>query len=268
MGGRRARFKRGPPEPGASRMQQIALAVDGAVATVTLNRPEALNAITPQMLDELNEAFERIRGDDGLRVAVLTGAGRAFSAGVDLKSLGAQELPGGAVGDVLDVPGRALLACIERMPKPVIGKVNGFCFTGALELLLACDLIVTAREATFGDTHAKWGIRPSWGMSQRLPRRVGVMNARLLSYTARTFTGDDAARIGLANAAVPAERLDDEVAALVQELLANSPGTIAAYKDLYRRSEGMSLDEGLACEADARYAIEDTHERLARFLAR
>jgi len=249
-------------------MQQIHLAVDGAVATVTLHRPEALNALTPQMLDELNEAFERLRCDDTVRAVVLTGAGRAFSAGVDLKSLGAQDLPGGAVGDVLDVPGRALLSCIERMPKLVIGKVNGFCFTGALELLLACDLIVAAEEARFGDTHAKWGIRPSWGMSQRLPRRVGVMNARLLSYTARTFTGADAARMGLANAAVPLARLDEEVAALLQAVLANSAGTLAAYKDLYRRSEGMSLDEGLACEADTHYLIDDTQERLADFLAR
>ena len=249
-------------------MQEITITVEGPLATVSLNRPAALNAITPTMLEELNEAFDRLRADDAVRLVVLTGTGRAFSAGVDLKSLGARELKGGAVGEVLDVPGRRLLATMESMPKLVVGKVNGFCFTGALELLLACDLIVCAEEAKFGDTHTRWGIRPSWGMSQRLPRRVGVMQARELSYTARTFSGVEAAAMGLANAAVPAAELDASVAALCASVLANSHGAVAAYKDLYRSTESLPLDQGLAYEADTAYDIGDTNQRLEAFLAR
>lgn len=249
-------------------MQEIISRVDGAVATVTLNRPEALNALTPTMLAELNETFDGLRANDAVRLVVLTGAGRAFSAGVDLKALGARALDHGAVGEVLDVPGRRLLATMETMPKLVLGKVNGFCFTGALELLLACDLIVCAREARFGDTHTRWGIRPSWGMSQRLPRRVGMLRARELSYTARTFTGTEAAAMGLANEAVPGSELDARVGALCESILANSHGAVAAYKDLYRSTEGLSLDQGLAYEADTTYDIDDTNVRLEEFLSR
>jgi enoyl-CoA hydratase/carnithine racemase len=249
-------------------MQEISVDIDGAVATVTLSRPEALNALTPTMLGELNTAFDGIREDARIRVAVLTGAGRAFSAGVDLKSLGARELPGGAVGEVLDVPGRHLLANLETMPAIVIARVNGFCFTGALELLLACDLIITAEDAKFGDTHARWGIRPSWGMSQRLPRRVGVMKARELSYTARTFSGVEAAAMGLANVAVPRDELDGTVASWCEQILTNSPGTLAAYKDLYRSTEDLPLDQGLAYEVNTSYPIHDTGERLKEFLSR
>jgi enoyl-CoA hydratase/carnithine racemase len=249
-------------------MQEITLDLEGPLATVSLNRPAALNALTPTMLAELNGTFDALRSDVAVRMVVLTGTGRAFSAGVDLKSLGVRELTGGAVGEVLDVPGRRLLATMESMPKLVVGKVNGFCFTGALELLLACDLIVCAEEAKFGDTHARWGIRPSWGMSQRLPRRVGLMKARELSYTSRSFTGIEAAAMGLANLAVPAAELDATVAALCASILANSQGALAAYKDLYRNTEGLPLDQGLAYEADTTYDIADTGKRLAEFLSR
>ena len=114
---------------------------------------------------------------------MLTGAGRAFSAGVDLKALGQRRLDNGMVGDLLDVPARDLIVQLTTMPQPVIARVNGACFTGALELVLACDLAVAADGAKFGDTHAKFGLRPTWGMSQRLVAAVGITRARDLSYT-------------------------------------------------------------------------------------
>ena len=160
----------------------VLVEIDGSIATITLNRPSALNAITVDMLDDLGDALTSLHGRQDIAVVVLTGAGRAFSAGVDLLALGGRSLVGGAVGDLLDLPGRRVIALIENLDAIVIAKVNGFCFTGALELALACDLIVTADEAVFGDTHAKWGLRPSWGMSQRLPALVGPATARLLSY--------------------------------------------------------------------------------------
>jgi len=154
---------------------------------------------------------------------------------------------------------------LTTIPQVIIARVNGACFTGALELVLACDLAVAASEAPMGDTHAKWGLRPSWGMSQRLSRAVGVTRARELSYTARTFSGSEAADWGLAVRAVPLADLDEAVTALADAVLANSPGSLAAYKDLYRRALDTVLVDGLTQEAATRYPIADTEERIAAF---
>lgn len=245
--------------------ETVRLEVDGARASVTLSRPEALNAITPLMLDELGDAFARVAADAEVVVVVLTGEGRAFSAGVDLKALGDRPLPGGAVGDLLDVPARALIEQIHELPAVVVAKVNGACFTGALELALACDVVVVADKAKLGDTHATFGLRPTWGMSQRLPWLVGPARARWLSYTARTFTGVEAAEWGLAALAVPGEQLDAAVEELVGAVLANSRGSVRAYKDPYRAAEREPLPQGLAYEAATAYPITDTEERVAGF---
>jgi enoyl-CoA hydratase len=243
----------------------IRLSRSSAVATITMSRPQVLNAITREMLLELFAALDDVTADEHIRVVVLTGEGRAFSAGVDLKALAGQSLEGGSIGDLLDVPARQAMIRLTTMPQVVIARVNGFCFTGALELALACDLIVTADEATLGDTHAKWGLRPSWGLSQRLGRLVGVSRARELSYTGRTFSGTEAASWGLAIRSVPRERLDETVAELADAVVANSAGSIAAYKDLYRRSLEGGLADGLSYEAATRYPIDDTESRVASF---
>jgi enoyl-CoA hydratase/carnithine racemase len=232
---------------------------------VTLWRPDVLNAITREMLVELDGALADLAADDTIRVVVLTGEGRAFSAGVDLKALGGRPLPQGAVGDVLDAPARSVIAHLTTMPQVVIARVNGFCFTGALELVLACDLVVVADEARLADTHAKWGLRPTWGMSQRLVRLVGIGRARELSYTARTFTGSEAAAWGLATRSVPAAELGAAVEELAGAVAANSAGSVLAYKDLYRRALDTGLTDGLAYEAGTRYPITDTEERVASF---
>ena len=217
------------------------------------------------MLTQLEVVLGDVSADEAVRVVVLTGEGRAFSAGVDLKALGGRSLDGGAVGDLLDLPARAVIARLTTMPKVVIARVNGFCFTGALELVLACDLVVTAEEARLGDTHAKWGLRPTWGMSQRLVRSVGISRARHLSYTGRTFSGGEAAAWGLAVRCVPLAELDAAVAELADAIVANSPGSIAAYKDLYREALERDLSDGLAYEATTVYPIADTEERVASF---
>jgi enoyl-CoA hydratase len=235
------------------------------VAIVTLRRPDVLNAITREMLVELDGVLESLSADDAVRVVVLTGAGRAFSAGVDLKALGGRPLPNGAVGDHLDVPARSVIGRLTTMPQIVVARVNGFCFTGALELVLACDLIVTADEAKLADTHAKWGLRPSWGMSQRLGRLIGVTRARELSYTARTFSGVEAAEWGLAVRSVPLDQLDGAVSELAEAIAANSAGSVAAYKDLYRQALDSDLAGGLAYECTSQYAITDTEDRVASF---
>lgn len=240
--------------------------VSDGIATVTLNRPDALNSITPAMLVEIRQAVERAGDDDGVGVIVLTGAGRAFSAGVDLKALGDVTVEGGAVGPILDDPARALIDTLQSVPKAVIAKVNGFCFTGALEIVLGCDIIIAAEEAKLGDTHAKWGLRPTWGMSARLPRAVGLHKAKELSFTAAMITGAEAARIGLVNRAVPMEQLDAEVRGLAEEILANSRDSIAAYKHLYRHGMATTLPNALEVEFGTTFLIADTNERTRQFV--
>ncbi len=244
-------------------MTEISVTTDGPVCTIMLDRPDALNAITPTMLAELNEAASEVAQLVDVRVVVLTGRGRAFSAGVDLKSLGERELVDGKVGDILDVPARQLTETIATMPKPVVAAVNGFCFTGALEVALSADIMIVANEAKIGDTHAKWGLRPTWGMTQRLVDAVGLARARELSYTARSVGGEEAVAIGLAARNAPLASFATSVDSLVEELLANSSESFAAYKDLYQ--EHLRSSEGLAREYGREYPFSDTDERLAGF---
>ncbi|WP_417520127.1 enoyl-CoA hydratase/isomerase family protein [Minwuia sp.] len=243
---------------------------DRGIATVTFNRPDALNALTIEMLTRAGDVLETLSADQSVSVVVLTGAGRAFSAGVDLKALQAagQDVSEGNVGDALNEAARRVQHLLETMPQATIAKVNGFCFTGAVEIMLACDIIIAAEEAKFGDTHAKIGLRPTWGMTQRLPRRVGMMRARELSFTARTIDGRQAAEYGLVLEAVPLGALDEHVADLAAAIAANSSGSIAAYKDLYARSENAGLDAGLSYEAETTYAISDVKQRIGDMLAR
>jgi len=204
--------------------EQITVARSGAVGTVTMHRPDALNAITPTMLAELNTAIGELEADPECTICILTGDGRAFSAGVDLKALGDRELVGGSVGDILDLP---------------------------------------ARELT--DRHAKFGLRPTWGMSQRLPAAVGITKARELSYTARNLKGVEAAQIGLACRSVPLAELDAVVDELAATIAANSAQSLVAYNDLYQVAEQRGVADGLVYEAATAYEITDTDERLAGF---
>lgn len=238
---------------------------DGPVRTLTLDRPEALNALTPALLTELAEALSSAATDDAVRVVVLTGTGRAFSAGVDLKALAAAPPVAGDVSGGLNGPARRCTSLLSTMPKVTIAKVNGFCFTGALELAIACDLFVVAEEAKVGDTHAKWGLRPTWGMSARLVQAVGIVRARDLSFTARTITGADALAYGLATSCVPLADLDATVAEFAASIAANSTESIAAYKDLYRNQQDRGLTDGLQFEYDTQYPMSGAGDRLNTF---
>jgi len=143
--------------------------------------------------------------------------------------------------------------------------VNGFCITGAMEIVLGCDLVVAAEEAKFGDTHARWGLRPTWGMSQRLPRAVGMLKAKELSFTADLITGKQAQELGLVNMAVPLDKLEETVQELVKKITLNSMASLAAYKHLYNHGLDETLKKGLELEARSEFDIMDTEERLAKF---
>jgi enoyl-CoA hydratase/carnithine racemase len=245
--------------------EQILYQAAAGIARITMNRPEAMNAITPLMLKEMKTAILAAAKAEEVRVIVLTGAGRAFCAGVDLKALGNVRLEKGKVGDILDIPARELIDAIRSAPKPVIALVNGFCFTGAMEIMLACDLVIASEQVKIGDTHAKWGLRPTWGMSARLPRRVGFLKAKELSFTADALTAKEAERIGLINLACPSDKLEETLEATAKKIMVNSPQSIMAYKHLYNTNEAMTLDQSLALEFNSEFEISDTDERLKGF---
>ncbi|MCW1381620.1 enoyl-CoA hydratase/isomerase family protein [Novosphingobium sp. KCTC 2891] len=209
---------------------------------LSINRPDKLNALTVEVFRALRAHVEALRDDDAVRCVVLRGAGKCFSAGHDLGDI--------ATGEA--VPSRGwhseTLRLLEKLPKPVIAAVHGHCYTGALEVALACDFIVAADNARFGDTHAKWALTPIWGMSQRLPRRVGVATAKRLMFTADMIDAAEAVRIGLAEYAVPLADFDAEIAALAQRIAAQSGFSHRANKRLLDATDGSPLDAGLQWE--------------------
>jgi enoyl-CoA hydratase/carnithine racemase len=241
--------------------------VDG-VLTITLNRPDALNAFRPEMLQGIAQLLDAANTDAQVSVVILEGAGRAFSAGVDLKVLQGTEPMGGKVGDVFDAPAKRAYLAIRGARMPVIAKVHGACFTGALEIALHCDFIYTTNTTKFGDTHAKFGLRPTWGMTQTLAQAVGLRRAKELSFTARTFLGAEAVELGMACAAVEdIEALDELVAQRAADIVANSSSAVAAIKDLYNISQqGHGMIDALEAALAQEYPqITDTSERLAGF---
>jgi enoyl-CoA hydratase/carnithine racemase len=248
-----------------STFETIVYQQNGPILVVMLNRPEAMNALSPQLIKELGDAMRMAATDDTVKIVIVTGAGRAWSAGVDLKALN-ESISGGifTMGELHD-DSNNIIKLIQTMPKPCIAAVNGYCFTGALELMMGFDIIIAAEEAKIGDTHAKWGILPKWGMSQRLSQLVGPLKARELSFTCEAITGKEAARIGLVNKAVPLDQLDDAVNEMANKILSNSAQTVAAMKHLYYEGEQTTLKEGLQIEQDYQVAITDREEFLRNF---
>lgn len=236
------------------------------IAWITLNRPKSMNSLTPAMMDEWKDAIIAADKDKDVGVIVVRGTGRAFCTGLDLKSLGNIKFKGGAVGPEYDDYGNGVINAIINASKPVIAMVNGFCFTGGLEILLAFDLIVAADNTVFGDTHAKFGLRPSFGMSQRLTRLVGLNKAKELSFTARNFTAQEAKEAGLVNIVAPADKLQEETISLAKSILKNSLQAITALKTMYNQGWQTTLKEGLEIEAKSYFEIDDTNERLKDFL--
>lgn len=234
------------------------------IARITLNRPQVLNAISPQLLLELQDALQDIAKDDMVGVVVLTGAGRAFSAGVDIKGMN-EPGQGNAAADrkrlALDV-----IEALENLDKPVIAAVNGYCLTGALELATACDLIIASENASFGDTHARWGLTPTWGGSQRLPRIVGPHKAKEMVFTCDMLTAAEAEQIGLVNKVVPPEKLDEAVEEMAGKILANSRASISIQKSLINRGLRMDYASALKmAEEESPGATGDAESRLQSF---
>ena len=232
------------------------------LAVLTLNRPDKLNALTVAMFQELRSHVQQLASDtERIGLVLLRGAGKCFSAGHDLADIAHGEQPPEPHFQANTIE---LLA---ELPQPVISAVHGHCYTGALELALAGDLIVAAASAKFADTHARWALTPVWGMSQRLPRRVGMARAQEMTCTARTYTGAEAQAMGLVNWCVPDERFDAELDKFTKSILANSWFSLRANKRLYRETDGLPLRVGLSHEiARSEGRGPDMAERIARFM--
>lgn len=214
----------------------VTLDRDGNVATLTLNRPESLNALTREMLDQACMAAREVAASDA-RVLILTGAGRAFCAGVDLK-IARDRSYDAAARAAFTHSALAFQHLVETMPQPVIAKIRGACVAGGLELALSADCVIAATDARFSDTHAKFGFIPEWGMPSRLAQLVGRMRANDIAFTARVVDGIEAAAIGLVLEAVAPDLLDQRVTAFAAMIAANDPRSIANYKTNIRQSVG------------------------------
>lgn len=229
-------------------------------ATLLLNRPDKLNALTVEMFRTLRGHVTDLAKDESIGCVVLRGAGKCFSAGHDLSDI--------ATGEAAPSRGwhSETLRLLERLPKPVIAGVHGHCYTGALEVALAADFIVAAESARFADTHSKWALTPIWGMSQRLPRRVGLATCKRLMFTAETVNAQEALRIGLCEKVVPDAVFESELESLARAILANSGFSHAANKRLLDATDARPLDAGLQWEVLQNEGVgPDMQERIGAF---
>jgi len=234
----------------------------GHVAWVTLDRPEALNAIDPESHAELVAAWTRFRDEDDLRVAVLTGAGtKAFCAGVDLKRMGEfyQEVPADQRVEVWNrEPGIGGITRNLEVDKPIIAAINGICLGGGLELALACDIRLASENATFGLPEVKWAIIPGQGGTQRLPRSVPPAFALEMILTGRPIDAARAAAIGLVNHLYPLDRLREEASAMAETIVAHPSGAVRAALTAVRQGMALPLAAGLRLEQELANPLRDS----------
>lgn len=229
----------------AEPLVRVEIAAEG-YAVVTLNRPNAMNALSRALRAELAEAVDRLEADPAVRVMILTGAGRAFCAGLDLKELGSGA-GGGVLGGVnVADPVRAL----GRFSGPIICAVNGVAITGGFELALAGDVLLASTEARFADTHARVGVMPGWGLSQKLSRTIGIYRAKELSLTGNFLSAQQANDWGLVNRVVPPDELLPQARKLAQDMLSVMPHMLLAYKKVIDDGYAAAFGHGMLIERD------------------
>ncbi|MGH7672956.1 MAG: enoyl-CoA hydratase/isomerase family protein [Gemmatimonadales bacterium] len=247
--------------------QTLLFDVRDGVAFVTINRPDKLNALNDQVMAELADAAGRIATEDGIRGAILTGAGpKAFVAGADIGDLARQ---GPFDGKARAQRGQAVLRLLETCGKPVIAAINGFALGGGCELAMACHIRIASDTAKFGQPEVKLGIAPGYGGTQRLPRLVGKGAALQLILTGEVIDAPEAYRIGLVNRVVPAGDLLAESEKMLRGILAMGPLAVRLALEAVDRGLEMTLDEGLLLEANhfgLLAATQDTKEGLTAFL--
>ena len=238
---------------------------DGIVL-ITVNRPQALNALNPQVLDELYKAFEQFEADENADVAILTGEGRAFVAGADIVAMSTMST---LEGRNLGIKGHKLMNYMENIEKPIIAAVNGFALGGGCELAMACDIRVASLKAKFGQPEVGLGIIPGFGGTQRLPRLVGRGMAKYLIFTADTIDAQEALRIGLVEKVVEPDALMDEVCGIAKKISAKAQLAIGLVKSAI--NDGYNLDMKIASKIEIEsfgqlFSTEDQKEGMSAFL--
>lgn len=224
-------------------MSSVLLEKHDGYAIVTLNRPENMNALSRDLRRSFVAVFEDCCSDASIRVIILTSRGDAFCAGFDLKELGASQ-----AGNAADEVNNAMARAMEAFDGPIIGAINGHAITGGFELALACDLLIAAENARFADTHARVGILPGWGLSQKLPRLIGLSRAKEIAFTGAPVSAAQAYEWGLVNHVVPADQLIDRAVAMAENMCACVPEVLLQYKALIDDGFSMSLNTALAWE--------------------
>ncbi len=236
--------------------------VEENVCTLSLNRPEVMNALNHDLFQELESELKALaRSSDSVSCLILKGEGRAFSSGHDLKDIdeGAESEHSQYEASVLEL--------LANLPMPTIAQVHGYCFTGALELALACDLIFVDSGTRLADTHSKWGLSPVWGMTQRLPRRVGSSRAKDMMFSSRLVDAGEALAIGLVDRVFSVESLDQETSGYARQVVQNSSHSHRVCKQILEATDGLRLHEGLDYEyTNSPGACNDMQQRIERFL--
>jgi enoyl-CoA hydratase len=246
--------------------ETILYEVEGQVATLTINRPKALNALSPQVLEEVSQAVDEAAADKTVRVMILTGAGKAFVAGADIAVMSTMS--------PLDArrfarKGQEVLFKLERLEKPVIAAVNGFALGGGCEISMACDFIWASEKAKFGQPEINLGVMPGFGGTQRLSRLVGKNWAKELCLTGAMISADQAKDIGLVNRVFPAEEFMAEVTKMAQEMAGKGRVALRGIKNLIDEGYDLPLERALSMEAEAFatcFASNDQKEGMAAFL--
>jgi len=224
-------------------MSTVLLEKHDGFAIVTLNRPQAMNALSRDLRRDFVSVFQTCTEDPGIRVIILTGSGKAFCAGFDLKELGSNDTTNTA-----EEADNAVARAMEAFEGPIIGAINGHCITGGFEMALACDILIASDNARFADTHARVGMLPGWGLSQKLPRLIGLSRAREIAFTGAPVFAQQAYEWGLVNHVVAAEELLPRAVKMAQDMCACVPQVLRQYQTLIQDGYSMSLSDALEWE--------------------
>lgn len=240
-------------------MALVEYKVDGFVATVTINRPKALNALNSEVLTELNDVFDNI-DQNAVRAIIITGAGdKSFVAGADIAEMYELDSAG---GQAFGKKGNDVFRKIETFPIPVIAAINGFALGGGNELAMSCDIRICSDTAMFGQPEVGLGITPGFGGTQRLPRLVATGKAKEVMYSAKNFKADEAYRIGLVNAVYPLEELIPAAEKLANAIAKNAPVAVRACKKLVNDGLEKGMDDAVAFEAELFGSCFDTEDQV------
>jgi enoyl-CoA hydratase len=236
------------------------------IATITLNRPEALNAFSKELVQEVLQAVEDIKADETIRTVVLTGTGeKAFSAGADIKAMkGMNALK----ARELSLMGEKLCSTFENLEKPVIAAINGYALGGGLEVAMSCDIRIASENAKMGQTEINIGLIPGWGGTQRLTRLIGATKAKELIYTGKLIDAKTAEQLGIINMTVPADKFKETIKQFASELAQKAPVALKVAKALINKGSEISLDAALALEREGFGVVastEDLQEGVSAF---